>query len=716
VILLWLVIILSCDIEPKSKALQNDMNSPTPSKSSNHLKNQQSPYLLQHADNPVDWYPWGEEALLKAKQENKPIFLSIGYSTCHWCHVMEHESFENPEIAEVINQNFVCIKVDREERPDLDNIYMQSVMALTGSGGWPLSVFLTPEGKPFYGGTYFPPEDKYGRPGFKSLLLTIAQAWKNKQEEISKATGELQNYLDLQLAKVRTGEITDSLLKSAFEALASIYDSTYGGFGSAPKFPMSHNLSFLLAYWYRSDHTQALEMVEKTLQNMARGGINDLLGGGFHRYSTDPYWLVPHFEKMLYDQALLSRTYLEAFQATKNEYYARIAKEIFHYVLRDLIHPQGGFYSAEDADSEGKEGKFYLWKSEEVKQVLGEKDGELFCQIFDMTDSGNFEGENILHLQKPAELLAKLHNLTSRELQDFLQRTKNKLFEIRKERVHPHKDDKILTDWNGLMIASLAYGYSVLGDERYLRAAEQSANFILNNLQKNGRLLKHYRIKAADVPGYLDDYAFLIHGLIELYQASFDPRWLKEALRLTDDMLKLFWDKEKGGFFFSGQDSEKLISRTKEIYDGALPSSNSMAIYDLLRLGKLTMRPEYINRAEQALKSFAGTIAENPSAYCQMLIALDFYLGPTKEIVVAGKRESRDTKEIFESINRHYLPRKVVLFNSDDTEGKELQELVPFLENMTAKDGAATAYVCENFVCQLPTKDLAKLEELLAKK
>lgn len=715
-ILLWLVIILSCDIEPKSKALQNDMNSPTPSKSSNHLKNQQSPYLLQHADNPVDWYPWGEEALLKAKQENKPIFLSIGYSTCHWCHVMEHESFENPEIAEVINQNFVCIKVDREERPDLDNIYMQSVMALTGSGGWPLSVFLTPEGKPFYGGTYFPPEDKYGRPGFKSLLLTIAQAWKNKQEEISKATGELQNYLDLQLAKVRTGEITDSLLKSAFEALASIYDSTYGGFGSAPKFPMSHNLSFLLAYWYRSDHTQALEMVEKTLQNMARGGINDLLGGGFHRYSTDPYWLVPHFEKMLYDQALLSRTYLEAFQATKNEYYARIAKEIFHYVLRDLIHPQGGFYSAEDADSEGKEGKFYLWKSEEVKQVLGEKDGELFCQIFDMTDSGNFEGENILHLQKPAELLAKLHNLTSRELQDFLQRTKNKLFEIRKERVHPHKDDKILTDWNGLMIASLAYGYSVLGDERYLRAAEQSANFILNNLQKNGRLLKHYRIKAADVPGYLDDYAFLIHGLIELYQASFDPRWLKEALRLTDDMLKLFWDKEKGGFFFSGQDSEKLISRTKEIYDGALPSSNSMAIYDLLRLGKLTMRPEYINRAEQALKSFAGTIAENPSAYCQMLIALDFYLGPTKEIVVAGKRESRDTKEIFESINRHYLPRKVVLFNSDDTEGKELQELVPFLENMTAKDGAATAYVCENFVCQLPTKDLAKLEELLAKK
>jgi len=703
-------------MQPKSEAKDNELSSDPDKKYANHLKGQQSPYLLQHADNPVDWYPWGEEALQKAKKENRPIFLSIGYSTCHWCHIMEHESFENPAIAEVMNQNFVCIKVDREERPDLDNIYMQSVMALTGSGGWPLSVFLTPEGKPFYGGTYFPPEDKYGRPGFKSLLLTIAQAWESKQEEISKATGELQNYLDSQLAKVRAGEISDTLLKSAFQALASNYDSTYGGFGSAPKFPMSHNLSFLLTYWYRSDRTQALEMVEKTLQRVARGGINDHLGGGFHRYSTDPYWLVPHFEKMLYDQAILSRTYLEAYQVTKNEFYAQVAKEIFDYVLRDMTHSQGGFYSAEDADSEGKEGKFYVWQPKEIKQILGEKDGELFCQIFDVADTGNFEGENILHLQKSWELLSKIHGLSSEELQKFIQESKKKLFEGREKRIRPHRDDKILADWNGLMIASLAYGYTVLGDKQYLKAAEQSANFILNNLQKHGRLLKHYRIKAAEIPGYLDDYAFFIHGLIELYQASFDPRWLKEALRLTGDMLSLFWDKDKGGFFFAGQDSEKLISKTKEIYDGAFPSGNSMAVYDLLRLGKLTMRPEYIDRAAQALKSFAGTIAENPSAYCQMLIALDFYLGPTKEIVVAGKKESLDTKTLLQSINRHYLPRKVVLFNSDDSQGGEVQKLVPFLKNMTAQDGHATAYVCENFVCQLPTKDQAKLEELLAKK
>lgn len=699
-------------MQDKSQANENNSVLKAEKKYSNRLKDQKSPYLLQHANNPVDWYPWGKEAFQKARKENRAVFLSIGYSTCHWCHVMEEESFENLEIAELLNQHFISIKVDREERPDLDNIYMQSVLAMTGGGGWPLSLFLTPEGKPFYGGTYFPPQDKYGRPGFKSLLLAIADAWKYKQPEILGAITEVQQRLDLQVKGIRPGQTSESILKSAFQNFSSKYDSTYGGFGQAPKFPMAHSLSFLLTYWYRYDENQALEMAEKTLQKMAGGGIYDHLGSGFHRYSTDQSWLVPHFEKMLYDQAILSKAYLEAYQVTKNELYSQVAREIFEYVNRDMTHPKGGFYSAQDADSEGKEGKFYVWKPEEVKKILGEKDAQLFCEIFDITEAGNFEErESILHLEKPLELLAKIHNLSQEELKEFLGSAKAKLFQVRENRIHPHTDDKILTDWNGLMIASLAYGYQVLGEEKYLRAAERSASFILKNLQQNGRLLKHYREGAAAVPGYLDDYAFFVQGLIELYQASFNPDWLKEAVRLTEDMLKLFWDEENSGFFFSGTDSEKLISRTKEIYDGAIPSGNSVAIYDLLRLGKLTMNQEYIDRAEQALKSFAGTISSNPSAYSQMLIALDFYLGPTKEIVIAG--DSKQTHKMIERVNSHYLPRKVILFSPAGAAGKGIQSLVPFLQNMAPQDGDPTAYVCENFICQLPTKDLTKLDQLL---
>ncbi len=682
----------------------------------NRLKNEQSPYLLQHADNPVDWYPWGKEAFERAKKENKPVFLSIGYSTCHWCHVMEHESFENPEIARILNQNFVSIKVDREERPDVDNIYMQAVMAMTGGGGWPLSVFLTPEGKPFYGGTYFPPEDRYNIPGFKRILLEITQAWKEQKGDIDKQSNLIQQHLNSQATRIKPGILNEAPLQSALQNLINSFDKTNGGFGSAPKFPMSHNLSFLLTYWYRYDSSQALEMVEQTLQKMAQGGIYDHLGGGFHRYSTDQYWLVPHFEKMLYDQASLSRTYLEAYQATKNEFYAQIATEIFDYVLRDLSHPSGGFYSAEDADSEGKEGKFYVWKPHEIKDILGESGGELFCQIYDVTDSGNFEGENILHLQKSVKLLSKIHNRSQEELIAFIRHSKTKLIMARGKRIRPHLDDKILTDWNGLMIASLAYGYTVLGEEKYLLAAERAADFILKHLQKKGRLLKHYRGQPSTVLGHLDDYAFFIHGLIELYQASFDPRWLKEALRLTEAMLELFWDQPGSGFFFSGNDGEELISKIKEIYDGALPSGNSVAIYDLLRLGRLSMRQDYIDKAESALKSFMGTVSQNPSAYTQMLIALDFLLGPTKEIVIAGQPDREDTKRMLRVVRADFIPRKVIILHADDQEGKELKKMVPFFNGLIAKDGQATAYVCENFVCQLPTKDLSKLEELLAKK
>jgi uncharacterized protein YyaL (SSP411 family) len=689
----------------------------TDKKYSNRLKSEQSPYLLQHADNPVDWYPWGREAFLKAKKENKPVFLSIGYSTCHWCHVMEHESFENPRIAEIMNQNFVSIKVDREERPDVDNIYMQAVVGMTGSGGWPLSVFLTPDEKPFFGGTYFPPEDRYGRPGFKSLLLTIAEAWKTRPAEIQEATKQVQDFLNSRLRAISAGEISEKVLKDAYHAMASGFDSTHGGFGQAPKFPMSHNLSFLLTYWYRYDEAEALRMAEKTLRKMAGGGMYDHLGGGFHRYSTDQYWLVPHFEKMLYDQAILSRTYWEAYQVTGNQFYARLAEEIFEYVLRDMTHPEGGFYSAEDADSEGKEGKFYVWKPEEIKEVLGQKEGELFCQIFDVTESGNFEGtESILHLQKSPELLAKIHNLTEEQLQDFLNTAKAKLFQTREKRIHPHKDDKILTDWNGLMIASLAYGYSVWGDKRYLRAAERSADFILDWLQKNGRLLKHYRGQAAEVLAYLDDYAFFIHGLIDLYQASFNPRWLKQATRLTDDMLKLFWDQEHQGFLFTGRDGEKLITQTKEIYDGAVPSGNSLAIYDLLRLGKLTMRTEYLDRGEASLKSFMGTVSQSPASYSQMLMAVDFYLGPSQEVVIAGDPDDQGTQEMLRSVRTRFIPRKVLLFHPTGSPAREIEKLVPYTQGLVARDGKATAYVCQDFVCQLPTTDLRKMEELLAKK
>ncbi|MCI0531603.1 MAG: thioredoxin domain-containing protein, partial [candidate division Zixibacteria bacterium] len=496
------------------------------------------------------------------------------------------------------------------------------------------------------------------------------------------------------------------LLNSAYQIRRQSYDSNYGGFGQAPKFPMGHNLSLLLHYWHRFNQPQSLEMVEQTLKKMAGGGIYDHLGGGFHRYSTDRFWLAPHFEKMLYDQAILSRAYLEAYQATGNEFYARVASEIFDYVLRDMTDSQGGFYSAEDADSEGKEGTFYLWKPEEIKQVLGEKNGELFCQIFDVTQAGNFEGENILHLEKPPE-----ENLTG-----FISSCKEKLFQARKKRVHPHQDDKILTDWNGLMIGSLAYGYSVLGDPKYLAAAEKAADFVLKNLQKNGRLLKHYRGKAADVKGFLDDYAYFVHGLIELYQASFDPRWLKQAVGLTDSMLELFWDDENGGFYFSGKDAEKLITRTKELYDGALPSGNSLAVYNLLRLGKLTANQKYTDRAEAALKSFSGTLAQNPASYSQMLMAIDFYLGPSQEIVIAGESEREDTNKMLEKVRKQFLPRKVVILHPAGKAGQEIEKLVPYLEGLGQRDQMATAYVCRDFVCQLPTTDLAQLEQLLVQK
>ncbi len=684
------------------------------SKFSNRLAKEKSPYLLQHAGNPVDWFAWGEEAFTKAEKEDKPVFLSIGYSTCHWCHVMEKESFEDEETAKILNENFVPIKVDREERPDVDNIYMQAVMAMTGGGGWPLSVFLTPDKKPFFGGTYFPPEERYGMPSFKNLLLTVAEAWKNKREELLQSASSIADFLQKETESDTSLKLTPEVLDKALEEYVVRFDSIYGGFGPAPKFPSPHNLSFLLRYFHRNKGPKALEMVEKTLRKMAYGGINDHIGGGFHRYSTDARWLVPHFEKMLYDQATLSKAYLEGYQVTKNELCAEAARNIFKYVLRDMTDKEGGFYSAEDADSEGEEGKFYVWRPEEVKKILGEEEGEIFNSFYGVTDLGNFENKtSILNVTVPMEEFAKKNDVPVVKIKQILEKGKERLFLEREKRIHPHKDDKILTDWNGLMISSLAYGSQVLGDKAYLTAAQRAADFILNKLQKDGKLLKRYRDGEAKIPAYLDDYAFFIAGLIDLYESSFEVKYLKEAVRLMSDMLDMFWDKDNAGFFFSGKRNEELISKTKEIYDGAIPSGNSIAALDLLRLGRLTMNSDWEKKAYQMLQSFSGQIQKQPTAYAQMLCALDFYFGPAKEIVLAGDLNSPETIDMLKTIHQKFLPNKVLAFHSEGQSGLDLEKLIPFTEGFKMQAGKTTAYVCENYVCQRPVNETKQLLKLL---
>jgi uncharacterized protein YyaL (SSP411 family) len=707
----------------------------------NRLTNEKSPYLLQHADNPVDWYPWGEEAFEASRETDKPILLSIGYSTCHWCHVMERESFSNPEIAKIMNEQFICIKVDREERPDVDNIYMTAVQSITGSGGWPLTVFLTPEGKPFYGGTYFPPEDRYGRPGLKSLLSAVTTSWEGERAQLVERSEILTNRI--QLLAQNEGiqfELTDGVLSTGFEQLRASFDSEDGGFGAAPKFPRSHILSFLLRYWKRAQEPRALLMAEKTLDKMRRGGMYDHLGGGFHRYSTDSAWRVPHFEKMLYDQAILARTYLEAYQATGNPDYARVAREIFEYVLRDMTSPEGGFYSAEDADSlppeaemvsnttepEKREGAFYVWSWDEVRQVLGKSQAELVAYRFGVEPEGNvhhdphgeFTGRNILYVSQDIDAVAKHFGKQTEDVAAVLQEATQVLFEARETRPRPHLDDKILTDWNGLMIGSLGFGSRVLDEPRYREAAQRAADFILARLvRQDGRLLHRYRDGDAAIPGSIEDYAFFSHGLFDLYQATFDPRYLAEAKRLTKAMQELFWDAERGGFYFNGQDAEQLISRTKETYDGAIPSGNSIAALGLLRVGRLTMDKELEALAQALFRGFSADIAQAPSAYPQMLIALDFGIGPSFEVVIAGASEEPAAEAMVRAVYASFLPNKVVAFRpaADDAAG-EITRLMPFLEWQKPLGGGPTAYVCENYVCKLPTNDVEKMRTLLDKK
>jgi uncharacterized protein YyaL (SSP411 family) len=571
-------------------------------KHTNRLINETSPYLLQHAHNPVDWYPWAEEAFERAKKENKPVFLSIGYSTCHWCHVMERESFENEHIAGIMNQYFICIKVDREHRPDIDGIYMNAVQMMTGSGGWPLSIFLTPEGKPFYGGTYFPPKDMYGRPGFERVLLSIADAWKNKRQELVDSSQKISEVLTSLTGPTEKETLSADILQAGFDYFRTTFDADNGGFGPAPKFPQPTNLSMLLSFWYRTNDTQALQMVEKTLDAMAKGGIYDHIGGGFHRYATDGLWLVPHFEKMLYDQALLSKVYLQAYQATGNKKYTVTAREIFDYVLRDMTDPKGGFYSAEDADSEGKEGVFYVWDPEQIKSILDKDEAEIFAAYYGITNKGNFEEDKtILNITTSTEQLEKKFQKNHTAIMDVLSNARSKIFYERAKRIRPHRDDKIITAWNGLMISSMAYGGAVLQEEKYTKAAERAAIFTLNALHKKDRLMRYYRQGRAVEPAFLDDYAFTIMGLLDLYGASFETKWLIEAKILAEEMIKLYADNEQGGFFLTGKDSEKLIARIKPSTDGVIPSGNSTAAFALLKLGKLTMNQHFTEQGGKVL-------------------------------------------------------------------------------------------------------------------
>jgi len=683
----------------------------------NHLISERSPYLQQHAHNPVDWYPWGPEAFDKARREDKPIFLSIGYSTCHWCHVMERESFESAEIAEVINRSFVPVKVDREERPDVDHIYMTYVQAATGSGGWPMSVFLTPDLKPFFGGTYFAPDNRYGRPGFRDILERLAQAWKNQRDEIVRSSGDVIERLKLATASGPPDRalLDKTILDSTFQYFRRTFDSEHGGFGDAPKFPRPVALNFLFRYHVRSHRDEALQMPLETLRAMANGGMHDQLGGGFHRYSVDERWFVPHFEKMLYDQAQLAVSYIEAYQLTHDPFYAGIARSTLDYVLRDMTHAGGGFYSAEDADSvidpanpkEKGEGAFYLWTAKELEQLLGERLAKMFAHRYGVEPDGNvhedphgeFTGKNILYVQTE-------DNDTQAQIQAAIP----KLLEARSKRVRPHLDDKTLTSWNALMISAFAKAAQALDEPRYLAAAQRAADFILQQMYNpsTGTLLRRYRDGEAGIHGFLDDYAFLISALLDLYETDFNPQHLEMAVALTGKMRELFEDPTEGAFFTTAAGDDSLVLRMKDDYDGAEPSGNSIALLDLLRLAHITDRAEIREAADRTLRSLATKMAGQPVAVPQMLVALDYSLAAKREVVLVG-----DAGAFLRDLRSRFLPHTITLVVDSEDTRRKLAPFFPAIEQMHAITGQPTAYVCENYTCQLPTNDVAKFIELL---
>ena len=688
----------------------------------NRLAQEKSPYLLQHANNPVDWYPWGEEAFAKAKALDRPVFLSIGYSTCHWCHVMEHESFEDEEVANLMNQHFISIKVDREERPEIDHVYMSVCRAMTGRGGWPLTIIMTPDKEPFFSGTYFPKNSRGNRPGMMQLIPSIAKNWQQDRENLFGNISKIMDYLKRTNTKSMGDFPDESVLKDGFSQFLKRYDHEYGGFGKAPKFPSPQDFIFLLKYYHKTKDESALIMVENSLKHMRRGGIWDHIGFGFHRYSTDREWLTPHFEKMLYDQAMLSLAYLETYQITGNEFYAEIARDIFTYVLRDMTSPGGGFYSAEDADSEGEEGLFYLWTVDEVNHILGIEDGKRFITAYNMTEKGNFRdeatrqfnGKNIIHQKGNLKDLSRNLKISEKELRKFIQSCRTKLMKERKKRIHPLKDDKILTDWNGLMIAALSKGASVLKEPTYLKSAEKAADFVVKNLRDSkGKLLKRYRNGDAGLDGHLDDYAFMIWGLLNLYEAGFDTKQLNRAIELSEIMEKDFNDNERGGFFLGSDQSEKLIIRAKTGYDGAIPSGNSIAVLIFNRLYRMTGNLRWANLSEKTLRSFSKDLKQMPSGYTAMILGFMYDAYGSKEIVVVGNGRHEETQLLLEELQSLYIPQKIMLFKDTNKKRDPLTKIASWTENHSAQNNKPTIYICEDFACRLPTTDLKKAIELI---
>ena len=680
-------------------------------KHTNHLIHETSPYLLQHAHNPVDWYPWGDEAFQKAKGQNRPILLSIGYSACHWCHVMERESFEDEKIAALMNDLFVNIKVDREERPDLDEIYMNAVQMLTGRGGWPMTVFLTPEGKPFYGGTYFPPEDRYGVPGFPKILQGVANAYREKPQDVERSVEQILAALQrMSLSTESQQPFSSDIIGQSAEQLAQAYDTDHGGLGKAPKFPNVGVYELFLRHYHHSKKSRFLEMVTHTLTKMAQGGIYDHLGGGFHRYSVDEKWLVPHFEKMLYDNAQLVRIYAQVYSVTGEPLFKQVVDETMNYLMREMLHTEGGFYSTQDADSEGEEGKFFVWSETEITRIVGEESSEIFCRIYDVSEEGNFEENNILHPILTLEQASKFFRRDLREIESLVSVAKGKLFQEREKRPKPFRDEKILTSWNGLMLSGLAEAIKISRQPAYLEAANRTVDFIFTKMFRDGRLLHTYKSGTGKILGYLDDYAFLAAGFLDLFEATVNSAHLDRAVELAEIMLHEFWDEAGGGFFYTGRSHERLIAQSKPIFDGSIPSGNAVATQVLLRLYHYTGKEDYLKRAEKILRAYYNAMENQPFGFAHMLAALDFYLQKPKEVVLVGENKDPETGELLAKIHSLYLPNMTLQLASPDD---SLEKVSSLLAGKKQFEGRPTVYVCHNFTCSRPVVEWDELKLLL---
>jgi uncharacterized protein YyaL (SSP411 family) len=665
----------------------------------NRLARETSPYLLQHAHNPVDWYPWGDEAFAKARAEDKPLLLSVGYSACHWCHVMEHESFENPEIAAVMNRHFVNVKVDREERPDVDQIYMSAVQSLTGHGGWPMTVFLTPDGAPFYGGTYYPPVDRHGLPGFPRLLAAIADAWATRRGEVVESSRKISEALaESERLRAASELLTPGVLGEAFQFISAQFDDADGGLGGAPKFPQPMIWEFVLRYWKRTQNARARQTAHTTLAMMARGGMYDQVGGGFHRYSVDAHWLVPHFEKMLYDNGQLASLYLHGWLALGDPECRRVCEETLDYILREMTDPEGGFYSSQDADSEGHEGKFFVWTPDELRDVLGAADAEYAGRYWGVDRGPNFEGKSILYVAGEPDALR-------------VAAIRAKLYEARERRVHPGRDDKVLASWNGLACRAFAEAGRALGRADYVAAAVRNAEFVLDAMRADGRLLRTWKGGRAKLKGYLEDYAMVAAALLEVYEATFERRWLDAARALGDDMLRLFWDDGLDGFYDTGSDGERLIIRPRNLFDNAVPCGTSVAVETLLRLTVLTGESRYEAKALKALRPMADLMARHASGFGRFLCALDFHLGPVVEVALVAPAAGDGLDALVGEVFGRYLPNRVV--TGSVSGNKPGAAGIPLLEGREAVGGKATAYVCRNYACELPVTDRAALARRL---